>query len=259
MISEERKVWVSDLGEFISSRFFKRGEPVLPEVIARTYKITYCYGEYGDYFDGMLEHLNGNFHIYINTERHNNYQRHRFSFAHELGHYFIDEHVIALAQNLSAGHCSITGFISENQVEREADLFAASLLMPESWVKQEYRQHRKFSFSILDTIAKKFQVSILSTLYRVFYMDLHPIMIIKVVDGKIVGKPMKSRDFYFYPRDKSLPDDSGPNHYFKNQRKYITRELYAFDWFNTDSSKKIYEHNIYQESMKTVISIIWYD
>ena len=64
--------------------------------------------------------------------------RKRFAIAHELGHYFIDEHSIALAQNLSAGHCSQTGFVSEIAVEREADLFAASLLMPERRVQEKY-------------------------------------------------------------------------------------------------------------------------
>lgn len=258
MLSDERKEWISDLAQYIAKCYFNKYEPILPELIAKHRKVTYCYGNYGIFFDGMLEHINGKFHIYVNTEKHNNPQRHRFTFAHELGHFFIDEHALALSQNLSAGHCSITGFISENEVEREADLFAASLLMPESWVLEIYRQNRVFSFSIIDTISKKFQVSLLSTLYRIFYLDLHPLMIVKVVSGKIIGNPQRSRDFYFYLKDKSLPDDSGPLHYFKDKRKFNTRELYAFDWFNTESTKPIFEHCLYLESIDTVIAIIWY-
>lgn len=260
MISSERKEVISDLAEYISTRFFKPHEPILPELIAKKYNIGYCYGEYGDYFDGMLEHSDGEFHIFINTEKHNNQQRHRFSFAHELGHFFIDEHAIALAQGLSPGHCSATGFVSESIVEREADLFAACLLMPKTRVIDVYRSHRKFSFSIIETLYKNFQVSISSALYRVFYLDLHPMMIVKITDSRIIGKPQRSRDFYYYLRDKSLPDDSGAYLYFKEGKEFrATRQLYAFDWFRTESHKKIYEHNIYYKSKNTVYSIIWAD
>jgi len=260
MISEERRSFISDLAESISSRFFNSNEPILPELIARKYGVSYCYGEYGDYFDGMLEHSGGEFHIFINTERHNNPQRHRFSFAHELGHFFIDEHSIALAQGLSAGHCSLTGFVSEQIVEREADLFGASLLMPKERLLSVYRKNKRFSFGSIQSIFRTFQVSLSSALYRVFYLDLHPMMIIKITNGRIIGNPMRSRDFYYYLRDKSLPSDSGALLYFKEGKEFTnTRELYAFDWFKTESSKTIYEHNIYHKSLKTVYSIIWTD
>lgn len=259
MISEERRIWISELAESIADRFFTTGEPISPVHIAKRYGISYCYGEYENYFDGMLEHDNGKFHIYINNEKHDNPKRHRFSFAHELGHYFIDEHSLALAQNLSAGHCSQIGFISERVVEREADLFAASLLMPETRVRKLYQKNRGFSFKAVETISKAFQVSIQSALYRVFFLDLHPMMIVKVKDGRIIGKPMRSRDFYYYTRDKSLPDDSGPYHYFRNNKEFKTRELYAFDWFKTQSDKTIYEHCIYMKSINTVLAILWTD
>jgi len=259
MISDQRKYWISSLAESVANRFFSSNEPIIPEVISKAYNVGYCYGEYGDYFDGMLEHSDGEFHIYINTEKHNNTKRHRFSFAHELGHFFIDEHAIALAQGLSAGHCSQTGFISERTVEREADLFAASLLMPEGRTKSVYRKNKKFSFSSIESISRAFQVSILSALYRVFYLDLHPFMIVKITNGRIIGKPLRSKDFYYFLRDKSLPNDSGAYHYFRDQKEFKTRELYAFDWFRTDSKKTLYEYNIYQKSLNTVYSILWTD
>lgn len=257
MISKERRSFLSDLAESIALRFFNSNEPILPEVISREYKVGYSYGEYGDYFDGMLEHSAGKFHIFINTAKHNNAQRHRFSFAHELGHYFIDEHSIALAQGLSAGHCSQTGFLSERIVEREADLFAASLLMPESRIISVYRKRREFSFGTIESISRAFQVSILSAMYRIFYLDLHPLMIIKTKNGKLVGKPLRSNDFYFYLKKNTLPDDTGPYHFFNDGSEYKTRELYAFDWFETDSTTTIYERNIYHKTMNTVYSILW--
>ena len=56
----------------------------------------------------------------------------RFSVAHELGHYFLDGYV----QHLFAGgqflHKSESGFISKNPYGREADAFAAAMLMPKA-------------------------------------------------------------------------------------------------------------------------------
>lgn len=51
-----------------------------------------------------------------------------FTVAHELGHYFIDDHPLAI---LNTGkHFSRSGFISKDRFEEEADLFASELLMP---------------------------------------------------------------------------------------------------------------------------------
>ena len=57
----------------------------------------------------------------------------RFSIAHELGHFFIDGHLdqIPFDGNM---HSSRAGFVSSDSYEREADHFAAGLLMPTTLV-----------------------------------------------------------------------------------------------------------------------------
>jgi len=50
--------------------------------------------------------------------------------AHELGHYYIDEHRHALAAGRAAAHRSACGYESPILAEQEADHFAANLLMP---------------------------------------------------------------------------------------------------------------------------------
>lgn len=60
--------------------------PILPEKIATASGLTFNYGSYEDYFDGMLEHIGGKFHIYLNSDKSpENSTRSRFTFAHELG------------------------------------------------------------------------------------------------------------------------------------------------------------------------------
>ena len=51
-----------------------------------------------------------------------------FTIAHELGHYFLEGHPSAILEG--GKHFSRSGFISKDRYEREADTFAAELLMP---------------------------------------------------------------------------------------------------------------------------------
>src|SRR5207247_1657430 len=90
------------------------------------------FGRYGDAFDGLLEHRSGRFHVYANLDRveREDSPRARFTLAHELGHYFIDEHRNALAAGLALSHPSFCDFESDLPVEKEADHFASNLLMP---------------------------------------------------------------------------------------------------------------------------------
>jgi Zn-dependent peptidase ImmA (M78 family) len=65
---------------------------------------------------------------------------HRFTVAHELGHYFIPGHIDVLFADGKSVHESMAGFRSDDQHEREADEFAACLLMPEKLFKAEYNR-----------------------------------------------------------------------------------------------------------------------
>ena len=59
----------------------------------------------------------------------------RFSIAHELGHYFIDGHLDQIPFDGNT-HSSWAGFVSSAVHEREADYFAAGLLMPTTPVRR---------------------------------------------------------------------------------------------------------------------------
>lgn len=76
---------------------------------------------------GILVYVNTIFGIqyatYINSAGFQN-----FCLAHELGHYTIPDHPEKILIN--GVHESHAGFTSSNECEREADLFAANLLMP---------------------------------------------------------------------------------------------------------------------------------
>ncbi len=135
--SQSRLREIGELAETIADEHCTSG-PVVPESIIENKGITLSRGDYGDAFEGMLEHKGGRFHIYCNTGRLSLPTRIRFTLGHELGHYFIDDHRRALEAGLEphSSFPSFNGQASDNPAEQEADHFSSNLLMPESRVRQ---------------------------------------------------------------------------------------------------------------------------
>ncbi len=268
-ISENRKKELSELAEIIADEYFE-DIFVCPYKLAKIYEISYSFEDYGNAFDGLLEHRSGKFHIYLNSHNANHiYQpRVRFTLAHELGHFLIDEHRNALKNGLTPSHPSFTNYSSENEVELEADFFASSLLIPKSrLLKDVFR--RKFSFNLIDELAAKYQTSITSTLIKFASIGNHPIMIICSVDKQI--KWFKySFDFPFKYIDAlpgfKVPVNTSAGQYFyengmKSEDEFEIIE--AEDWFrlynDNDYGRKFYESCIYSDKNKFVLSVIWED
>ncbi len=268
-ISESRKKELSELAEFIADKYFA-DTFACPYKLAKIYGISYTFEDYGNAFDGLLEHRSGKFHVYLNSRnaKHIYEPRVRFTLAHELGHYLIDEHRNALKNGLTPSHPSFTNFSSDNEVELEADFFASSLLIPKSrLLKDVFR--RKFSFNLIEELATKYQTSITATLIKFASIGNHPIMIVCSIDEKI--KWFKySDDFPFKYIDAlpgfKVPVNTSAGQYFyengiKSEDEFEIIE--AEDWFSlyndNDYGRKFYESCIYSDRNKFVLSIIWED
>ena len=111
MLPQDRDKEIAELAEFIALEY-SDGNKVDPYKICLRKEITYSCNDYSISFDGLLECKNGRFHIYCNN-RISNSARIRFTFAHELGHYFIDEHRRALKSGRVPSHPSLTGYRSK--------------------------------------------------------------------------------------------------------------------------------------------------
>ena len=184
-LPSERQAFISDLAEEIWQTYSGERQVFL-DGIADAVDVTLSYGDYGDAFDGLLEHRNAAFHIYCNIARGQPYgsPRARFTVAHELGHYFIDEHRNALAAG-SPPHFSFTEHPADNPVEAEANLFAANLLMPTKEFLSAIKEVRKGLGGIID-LASTFAVSIQSTALRHTAISHKPTAIVMFRDA---GKP----------------------------------------------------------------------
>ena len=87
----------------------------------------------------------------------------RFSIAHELGHYFLEGHPEAVLKN--GMHQSQAGFVARDRYEQEADVFAASLLMPADLFKVEMRKVREGLDAII-ALADAAETSLTATAFR---------------------------------------------------------------------------------------------
>jgi hypothetical protein len=106
-----------------------------------------------------------------------------FTVGHELGHYFLDGHVVKLFATGSL-HASHSGFISDDTCEREADLFAASLLMPEVLFRKATRVAGQ-GFPAIEFLANKCGTSITATAIRYAEFSEDPVVVIVSSGGMV--------------------------------------------------------------------------
>ena len=87
-----------------------------------------------------------------------------FTTAHELGHFFLDGHAELLEKKI-AWHFSSSGFVSNDKHEREADLFAAELLMPEPFFRKAISTlpPRNMGFAAIQHLAELGRTSLVAT------------------------------------------------------------------------------------------------
>lgn len=259
-ISSTSKEFIKDLAEFIALEFEEKETPL--EKIIKAENLSVYYDDYGSAFDGMII-FDTEFYIHVNTNRHNKpgSQRGRFTLAHELGHYFIDNHRYGLQNGYLQPHPSKTNKANHQKIEREADYFASCLLMPEKRFAADCFK-RKFNFSVIEELSRTYNVSLTACAIRFADIGNHPIMIVYCEDNQIKWK-WNSTDFpfkYLLNNNGKLPEDTLVGEYFsKGEGHRKTEQLWAGDWFNCyiyeDESRKIYEHFIPHNNKS--LSIIW--
>jgi Zn-dependent peptidase ImmA (M78 family) len=127
-VEADRYEDLAELAESIADENFADGKTDL-EMILRKKGINLVRGHYENYFTGTLYHKAKEFTVFLNMDDldEKKIPRIRFTIAHELGHYFIDEH-----RNLLKSGTSLSFNASHNCElnEKEANHFASFLLMP---------------------------------------------------------------------------------------------------------------------------------
>lgn len=108
--------------------------------------------------------------IGVNSEHHPN--RQRFTIAHELGHLLLHEgepiHVDRGLKINLRNEAASQGILLE---EKEANLFAAELLMPSHFIRKDLQEKTALDLEQdIQTLADSYQVSTQAMMYRLAYL-----------------------------------------------------------------------------------------
>lgn len=170
---------IAELAETLGDYYLVSGKVNLEE-IARSESIRFINGDYNDYFIGQLVHYSNRFYIILNNDllAKTEIGRYRFTIAHELGHYFIDEHRSKLARGISLAFKEDSNHTECKKLETEANHFAANILMPR---KRFIKQSAKFEFGFggICPLSQMFDTSIECTTNHYVNLDLSASIMIK--------------------------------------------------------------------------------
>lgn len=278
MILPHRKIQISKLAEYVANEFSDKNLTLL-DAIAKFEDLPIHYDNYENAFDGMLlyDTDSNDFHIHINIDNGNRQdsKRGRFTLAHELGHFFLDEHRLGLKYGLLEPHASFHNINQKSIIEEEADYFASCLLMPIAKLKNHSSEYRRrvgkkgFSFDTIQDLSETFQSSVLSTLIRFGEVGTHEIFAIISKDN-IVKWYVKTNGFpnwnWKFKIGEAVPQTTVAGEYYNlENRKFTTVEkLDADEWFNPPAddhraNRQMYEQCFYSNSYGYVVSLLWFD
>lgn len=152
-------------------KFLIKSAPVPVERIARSLGVKVEYAPFDDELSGMAFIKEGVPVIGVNSLHHPN--RQRFTLAHELAHVWLHRKDLEKAVHVDKGslrrdRVSAQGTDSK---EREANAFAAELLMPEAFLSAAFGE-KKVDLeddTVLEAVAKKFRVSLMALQHRLLH------------------------------------------------------------------------------------------
>jgi len=107
----------------------------------------------------------------------------RFSVSHELGHYSLSGHPDSIFDSQGI-HKSRAGFVSDDKFEREADYFAAGLLMPAFLFQPEMEKVGE-GLDAIEKLANKCNTSLTATAIRYVQLADIPVAAIQSIGDRI--------------------------------------------------------------------------
>ena len=177
----------------------------------------------------------------------------RFSIAHELGHYLLPGHPESLFPEENGIHESRAGFVSADKYERQADHFAAGLLMPRGLFTKEIDK-RLSGFQAINELAELCKTSLTSTAIRYSKFTSEPMAVVLSEDARIdwcfISDELNEIGRIDWPKKgQGLPRDSVTFDFNENQENITNCNNEAGDssfaeWFGGDLDFEIEEESI---------------
>jgi Zn-dependent peptidase ImmA (M78 family) len=174
----------------------------------------------------------------------------RFTVAHELGHYFLEGHYKHIFADGNTRHVSDSGYSSDDPFEREADAFAAALLMPPGLFKSACARVAP-GFEAIETLSEKCETSLTATAIRYADLSDDPIAVIGSKDNRVqftfMSDGLKQRRDLTWPKKNSGVPEGTATHRFnrdpKNvaQSKRMTSNALMDVWFDCGGTAYVSE------------------
>jgi len=190
----------------------------------------------------------------------------RFVAAHELGHFELhkvsNKLVLCTDKDLLYWHKTIKWHESIKPQEREANEFAAELLMPENLFGPRCRT-KEPSLDVIKELADEFQTSLTATALR--YIEFCPHRCATVFSkDKTIKWYQATEDFGYHlaVREKLHPNSVAI--YFFNGKEMPTtmQPVWATSWLSGErfrSDSVIQEHSVSLPRYNSVLTLLWID
>ncbi|PRY13769.1 uncharacterized protein DUF955 [Pontibacter ummariensis] len=244
MLRNNRELEIAELAESVADHF-SSDQVIDLEAIAGANSISYDYGPYESYFDGMLQCLGDKFHIFLNLDKlgKRNSPRARFTMAHELGHYYIDEHRNALLSGRVRPHTSMVEIYNNiNLAEREADCFASNLLMPKNRFLSTYKAGKKVGLAAVLHLANAFQVSVVSSAVNFVKSDVNVCALVKW-SAKGYEWSLQSKSFTNL-FSKNLHITYSPGRETATYKALHQEDIYSLDFYKSVTTMSMWSKSI---------------
>ena len=170
----------------------------------------------------------------ITVARNSDRRRRRFSIAHELGHWHHHRGRMTLCEVLDP---SVTATRAD-PVEREADHYAANLLMPSHLFGASVQRRAHRTLGVISALSHEYRTSRIATMLRVIELNLWPcMMIVQDAQGRIWSR--RSSSFLIKePLKRALPHKVLTMS-AKTQQVERPKHTAASDWFVGDASSSV--------------------
>jgi Zn-dependent peptidase ImmA (M78 family) len=169
-----RRKHIRRLTDKLLSRFGIEDAPVPVETIAKSLGAVVHFATASDDLSGFLyrNHKNQTAVIGVNVNHHRN--RQLFTIAHELGHFLLhDADDVHVDRNFDVKLRNSASSKGTDTEEKEANLFAAELLMPETLLRSDLQEIEAVDLieeSVLASLAKRYGVSTQAMTFRLGYL-----------------------------------------------------------------------------------------
>lgn len=190
----------------------------------------------------------------------------RFTVAHELGHYFLDGHYEHIFAEGNVRHQSDSGFTSDDRCEREADTFAAALLMPRTLFKTACAR-TKPGVEAVEVLAELCGTSLTATAIRYAILSDDPIAVICSKDNRVQfafmsDSLMQRRGLTWIKKNSGIPERTATARFNKNPSNVEqARRVASFStldaWFDCGGSLEVVEEVVGLGSYGRTLTVLW--